>query len=278
MVGVAQSMYQIERYVHGNDRVTAALLQGIVDTGAKIKKLRGGLRRCRSTARVGTAVRRTATKRAAVAERRPTQAQGVGLPLRVRGHPGAGADRRGQAAGLDLGLRHRQEDHRGTGDDGGPRLQHPDRGGYVTSTFTGRGRRCPTPTPAVARPSWPRRSGQQEAGAHLRGRPGSSATSPTSATSPGPAWRRWNGPDRARRWPTWARAASSACSTWRRRRGRASTAHSMPQVNEQFRSGDIRHCYADTRRAAEVPSFKAETPFEVGLPKFLDWAAEEEGA
>jgi dTDP-L-rhamnose 4-epimerase len=38
-VGVAQSMYEIERYVQGNDCVTAALLQAIVDRGAKIKKL-----------------------------------------------------------------------------------------------------------------------------------------------------------------------------------------------------------------------------------------------
>ncbi|MFO8058999.1 MAG: SDR family NAD(P)-dependent oxidoreductase, partial [bacterium] len=42
MVGVAQSMYEIDRYVHGNDCVTASLLQGIVDRISKsgrIKKL-----------------------------------------------------------------------------------------------------------------------------------------------------------------------------------------------------------------------------------------------
>ena len=40
MVGVAQSMYEIEDYVSGNDLVTAALLQAIVDRGPdKIKKL-----------------------------------------------------------------------------------------------------------------------------------------------------------------------------------------------------------------------------------------------
>ena len=50
-----------------------------------------------------------------------------------------------------------------------------------------------------------------------------------------------------------------------------------PVVNAQFRAGDIRHCFADTRRAESVLSFRAATPFETGLPRFLDWAAEEEG-
>jgi dTDP-L-rhamnose 4-epimerase len=49
------------------------------------------------------------------------------------------------------------------------------------------------------------------------------------------------------------------------------------KINGQFRSGDIRHCYADTSLAAETIGFKAETEFETGLPVFLDWAAEEEG-
>jgi len=49
------------------------------------------------------------------------------------------------------------------------------------------------------------------------------------------------------------------------------------EIKGQFRSGDIRHCYADTALAEKTLRFKAETAFERGLPRFLDWAAEEEG-
>lgn len=50
-----------------------------------------------------------------------------------------------------------------------------------------------------------------------------------------------------------------------------------PEVKGRFRSGDIRHCYADTARARSVLDFKTMTNFEEGLPRFLDWAVEEEG-
>jgi dTDP-L-rhamnose 4-epimerase len=50
-----------------------------------------------------------------------------------------------------------------------------------------------------------------------------------------------------------------------------------PEIQGSFRGGDIRHCYADTTLAGQALSFRAETPFEKGLPRFLDWAAEEEG-
>lgn len=49
------------------------------------------------------------------------------------------------------------------------------------------------------------------------------------------------------------------------------------EIAGKFRSGDIRHCYADTGLASSVMDFKAETAFEEGLPVFLDWASEEEG-
>ncbi len=49
------------------------------------------------------------------------------------------------------------------------------------------------------------------------------------------------------------------------------------EIRGQFRSGDIRHCYADVTRLGNVLNFKAETSFERGLPVFLDWAVEEEG-
>jgi len=50
-----------------------------------------------------------------------------------------------------------------------------------------------------------------------------------------------------------------------------------PQVTGMFRAGDIRHCYADTRSAEEVLGFKAEVKFEEGILEFLDWVKEEEG-
>ena len=49
------------------------------------------------------------------------------------------------------------------------------------------------------------------------------------------------------------------------------------EVRGQFRSGDIRHCYADITRAEEVLNFKAEVTIEEGLPELLEWAAAEEG-
>jgi len=50
-----------------------------------------------------------------------------------------------------------------------------------------------------------------------------------------------------------------------------------PQITGRFRAGDIRHCYADTRRAGEVLGFRAEVKFEEGILEFLDWVKEEEG-
>jgi dTDP-L-rhamnose 4-epimerase len=44
-----------------------------------------------------------------------------------------------------------------------------------------------------------------------------------------------------------------------------------PQVVEQYRAGDIRHCFADVRAADEVLGFRAEIPFEQGLRTLLDW-------
>ena len=49
------------------------------------------------------------------------------------------------------------------------------------------------------------------------------------------------------------------------------------EVRGQFRSGDIRHCYADTTRAEKVLNFKAEIQFEEGLPELLEWANTETG-
>src|SRR5579884_27133 len=44
-----------------------------------------------------------------------------------------------------------------------------------------------------------------------------------------------------------------------------------PEVVEQYRAGDIRHCFADTRLAEELLGFRAEIPFEAGMRDLLAW-------
>jgi len=46
-----------------------------------------------------------------------------------------------------------------------------------------------------------------------------------------------------------------------------------PEVVGQFRAGDIRHCFADTRLAVELLGFTAEMTFEGGMRDLLDWLA-----
>ena len=45
----------------------------------------------------------------------------------------------------------------------------------------------------------------------------------------------------------------------------------QPEIVNQYRAGDIRHCYADTRLAAELLGFRAEIPFEAGMQDLLAW-------
>jgi dTDP-L-rhamnose 4-epimerase len=44
-----------------------------------------------------------------------------------------------------------------------------------------------------------------------------------------------------------------------------------PDVVGQYRAGDIRHCYADTQKAAELLGFEAEIAFEHGMRDLLEW-------
>jgi dTDP-L-rhamnose 4-epimerase len=44
-----------------------------------------------------------------------------------------------------------------------------------------------------------------------------------------------------------------------------------PEVVEQYRAGDIRHCYADTRLAEELLGFRSEITFERGMGDLLEW-------
>jgi dTDP-L-rhamnose 4-epimerase len=44
-----------------------------------------------------------------------------------------------------------------------------------------------------------------------------------------------------------------------------------PEIVEQYRAGDIRHCFADTRQAQERLGFRSEIPFEDGMRDLLAW-------
>jgi len=44
-----------------------------------------------------------------------------------------------------------------------------------------------------------------------------------------------------------------------------------PEVVEQYRAGDIRHCFADTRSAEERLGFRVEIAFEDGMRDLLAW-------
>jgi dTDP-L-rhamnose 4-epimerase len=43
------------------------------------------------------------------------------------------------------------------------------------------------------------------------------------------------------------------------------------EIAEQYRAGDVRHCYADTRLAEELLGFRAEISFEQGMQDLLAW-------
>ncbi len=51
-----------------------------------------------------------------------------------------------------------------------------------------------------------------------------------------------------------------------------------PEVVSQYRAGDIRHCYADTRLAERLLGFRAEIPFESGMDDLLGWLETQEAA
>jgi dTDP-L-rhamnose 4-epimerase len=51
-----------------------------------------------------------------------------------------------------------------------------------------------------------------------------------------------------------------------------------PEVVEQYRAGDIRHCYADTRLADELLGFRAEIPLERGMQDLLAWLEGQEAS
>src|ERR671935_218988 len=51
-----------------------------------------------------------------------------------------------------------------------------------------------------------------------------------------------------------------------------------PEVVNQYRAGDIRHCYADTRLAEQLFGFRAAIAFEDGMRDLLAWLETQEAA
>ncbi|MDI6827403.1 MAG: NAD-dependent epimerase/dehydratase family protein, partial [Armatimonadota bacterium] len=48
-----------------------------------------------------------------------------------------------------------------------------------------------------------------------------------------------------------------------------------PEVIGKYRVGDIRHCYADLKKARKLLGYKPKVTFEEGIKEFLDWAMKE---
>jgi dTDP-L-rhamnose 4-epimerase len=49
-----------------------------------------------------------------------------------------------------------------------------------------------------------------------------------------------------------------------------------PEIANDYRQGDIRHCYADTTQAAEKLGFEAEVGFEEGMSELVEWGRQQE--
>lgn len=49
-----------------------------------------------------------------------------------------------------------------------------------------------------------------------------------------------------------------------------------PELNGQYRAGDIRHCYADTSMAEKHLDFRAKVTLEEGMADLVQWLAEQE--
>jgi dTDP-L-rhamnose 4-epimerase len=49
-----------------------------------------------------------------------------------------------------------------------------------------------------------------------------------------------------------------------------------PEYNEQYRAGDIRHCFADVAQAEALLGFRAQTTFEDGMAELTTWLVDQE--
>jgi dTDP-L-rhamnose 4-epimerase len=49
-----------------------------------------------------------------------------------------------------------------------------------------------------------------------------------------------------------------------------------PELNEQYRAGDIRHCYADVSRANQLLGYAPQVNFEDGMGALVEWLKDQE--
>ena len=50
-----------------------------------------------------------------------------------------------------------------------------------------------------------------------------------------------------------------------------------PFISNQFRKGDIRHCYPNVKKAQKLLGFKSKTTLNLGLVDTLGWIVKEKG-
>lgn len=48
--------------------------------------------------------------------------------------------------------------------------------------------------------------------------------------------------------------------------------HIRPNIQNKFRKGDVRHCYADISLARKCLGFEPRVPFEIGMEELIDWS------
>jgi len=54
--------------------------------------------------------------------------------------------------------------------------------------------------------------------------------------------------------------------------------HLTPEITGKYRMGDVRHCFADVRRAESVLSYRAAIDFDTGLAELARWLDGQVGA
>lgn len=272
VVGVAQSMYEIERYVHGNDCVTAALLQALIDRPEKIRKLvvassmsiyGEGRYRCEKCGLIAPTVRseeqlhgrqwEMACSCGEKAEPVPTDENKALVCESVYSVNKKTSEELCMVTGRAFGIPAVALRYFNTY---GPRqsLSNP-----YTGLLAIAASRALQKKPVVI----------FEDGGQLRDF--IFVEDVARANLAGLQWE-GQGPVAVNVGTGRPRSALEAAEAVRKGLGGP-----PPEIRNQYRAGDIRHCYADTRRAREVLGFEAKKSFEDGLKLFLDWAVEEEG-
>lgn len=271
-VGVAQSMYEIEEYVHGNDCVTAALLQAIVDQGPKIKKL-------------------------VVASSMSIYGEGrYRCPVHGLAAPGVRSDAQLQSREWDLRCHCGEIFEPVPTDEGKPRICESIYaiGKKTTEDLalvTGKAYGIPTlalryfnvygPRQALSNPYTgllaivaSRVINKKPPLIFEDGKQMRDFTYVRDIAEANLAALQWQGQGTQALNIGTGRPSSVMEVAEAVRKGLGG--EEEPEIKGQFRSGDIRHCYADTNKAQQLLGFKAGTTLDQGMPRFLDWAVEEE--